>query len=305
MVKMTNRRIKLGINWVLKNGEGTDSVAKNFNVSQRRIQQFVKQFKETGEYPVLNPKRRPKTHLTDDQKKIIKEAYSESFLGAKLLRHHIKRKYNEKISQNKIHEYLLELGLAKPNLKKQKKRTRCRYERKHSLSLLHADWLENKATHIIAYIDDASRKILSIGEFDNATTDNAIITLKEAEKQVLEFNGSIQAINTDRGSQFYPNKRDKNGRADSVYQNYLRSKGIKHVASKRNNPQTNGKIERWFQEYLKHRDKFETMNEFKDWYNNRIHGALRLDWGETPNEAFIRKLRPESILGLFFKSNGW
>jgi len=30
-------------------------------------------------------KRRPKTHLTDEQKKIIKQAYSESFLGAKLL----------------------------------------------------------------------------------------------------------------------------------------------------------------------------------------------------------------------------
>ena len=305
MVKMTNRRIKLGINWVLNNGESTDSVAKNLEISQRRIQQFVKQFKETGEYPLLNPKRRPKIHLTDEQKTIIKEAYSESFLGAKLLRHHIKRKYNQIISQNKIHEYLLELGLAKPDPKKQKKRKRCRYERKHSLSLLHADWLENKGIHIIAYIDDASRKILSIGEFNNATTDNAIITLKEAEKQVQEISGSIQSINTDRGSQFYPNKRDKNGRADSVYQNYLCSRGIKHIPSKRNNPQTNGKIERWFQEYLKHRDKFETMNEFKEWYNNRIHGALRLDWGDTPNEAFFRKLRPESILGLFFKSNGW
>ena len=38
------------------------------------------------------------------------------------------------------------------------------------------------------------------------------------------------------------------------------------------------------------------------WYNNRIHGSLRLDWGETPDEAFIRKLKPENILGLFFKT---
>ncbi|MCK5608092.1 transposase family protein [Candidatus Pacearchaeota archaeon] len=117
--------------------------------------------------------------------------------------------------------------------------------------MLHADWLENKGIHTIAYIDDASRNILFIGEFNNATTDNAIITLKEAEKQVQELNGSIQAINTDRGSHFYPNKRDNNGRADSVYQNYFRSRGIKHIPSKRNNPQTNGKIERWFQEYLR------------------------------------------------------
>jgi hypothetical protein len=64
----------------------------------------------------------------------------------------------------------------------------------------------------------------------------------------MEVNGLIQAINTDRGSQFYPNKRDINGEADSVFREYLESKGIKHVSSKRNNPQTTGKIERWFQE---------------------------------------------------------
>jgi len=72
MVKMTNRRIRLAINWVLKKGETTEDVANTFKVSQRRIQQLVKIYKETGEYPVLNPERRPKTHLTDDQKKIIK-----------------------------------------------------------------------------------------------------------------------------------------------------------------------------------------------------------------------------------------
>lgn len=295
----------MAINWVLKKGETTEDVANIFKVSQRRIQQLVKIYKETGEYPVLNPKRRPKTHLTDDQKKVIKQAYSESYLGAKLLRYHIIRKYDQNIPQNKIHEYLLELGYARPDPKKQKKRKRCRYERKYSLSLVHADWLEYQGKYIIAYEDDASRKILSIGEFDNATTENAIIVLKEVEKQAQRFNGLIQAINTDRGSQFYPNKRDKNGRAESVYQNYLKSRGIKHIPSRRNNPQTNGKIERWFQEYQKHRHKFNSAYEFKEWYNDRIHGELKLEWCETHDEAFIRKMRPESILRLFFKINGW
>ncbi len=305
MVKMTKRRIRLGINWVLKNGESTDDVASNLKVSQRRIQQLIKRFKETGEYPVLNPKRRPKTYLSEEQKKIIKQAYSESYLGARLLRHHITKRYKQDIPQNKIHEYLLEIGLAKPDPRKQKKRKRCRYERKHSLSLIHADWLEYEEKQVIAYEDDASRKILSLGEFDNATTDNAIEVLKIAEQEAEVFNGLIQSINTDRGSQFYPNKRDKNGEADSVFQDYLESRRITHIPSRRNNPQTNGKIERWFQEYIKHRNKFNSANEFKDWYNDRLHGSLKLEWGETPNEAFVRKLQPESILGLFFKTFGW
>jgi putative transposase len=305
MVKMTNRKIRLAINWVLKTGESTADVARDLNISQRRIQQFIKHFNETGEYPVLNMKRRPKTYLSDEQKELIKQAYSESFLGAKLLRHHIKARYNQNIPQNKIHKYLIELEFAKPEPRKQKKRKRCRYEREHSLSLLHADWCEFNGKHMIAYEDDASRKILSIGEFDNATTENAIEILKEAEEHVKIFNGYIEALNTDRGTQFYPNKRDKNGKAESIFKNYLESRGIKHIPSRRNNPQTNGKMERLIQTYKKHRNQFNSANEFKEWYNRRIHGALILEWGETPDDAFVRKMKPESLLGLFFNTFGW
>ena len=76
---------------------------------------------------------------------------------------------------------------------------------------------------------------------------------------------------------------------------------IKHIPSRRNNPQTNGKIERWSQEYLRHRNKFNSANELKDWYNDRIHGSLEIEWGETPNEAFVRKMQLESILGRFLR----
>ena len=82
---------------------------------------------------------------------------------------------------------------------------------------------------------------------------------------------------------------------------YLDSRDIKHIPSRRNNPQTNGKIERWFQEYGKHRSRFGSAEEFMDWYNNRLHGALRLEWGERPCEAFVRKLRPRRIIGIFFE----
>jgi DUF1365 family protein len=47
-----------------------------------------------------------------------------------------------------------------------------------------------------------------------------------------------------------------------------------------------------------------SANEFKELYNRRIHGALILEGGETP-DAFVRKLKPESLLGLFFNTFGW
>ncbi|MFQ5621628.1 MAG: hypothetical protein ACE5FT_07375 [Candidatus Nanoarchaeia archaeon] len=187
---------------------------------------------------------------------------------------------------------------------KQKKRKRCRYERKHSLSLLHIDWFEYKGINIVAVEDDASRRLLSIGEFNEATTDNTLKVFNEAESKAKEINACIYAVNSDKGTQFYPNKRDKKGNAKHKFEEYLNSRGIKHIPSRRNNPQTNGKLERWVQEYKKHRDRFDSPQEFAKWYNNRLHGALWLEMGETPNEAFQRKLRPEVLLWMFFRLNG-
>ncbi|KAF5416116.1 MAG: hypothetical protein C5S38_03155 [Candidatus Methanophagaceae archaeon] len=250
---------------------------------------------------MLDKKRRPKTHLSDDEKQIIEYAYKASFLGARLLRYHIQKHYKLNISHNKIHQYLLEVGLARPNLEKQKKRKRCRYERKHSLSLVHADWLDYEGTQVIAYEDDASRKILAIGEFTNATTDNAMGVFKRAEDIARAYRGKITAVNTDRGTQFYASGGEKKKEGASRFKQYLNARCAKHILSKRNNPQTSGKIERWFQEYRRHRWRFDSAYAFSEWYNNRVHGALDLEYFETPNEAFIRKMSCENTLGMFIE----
>lgn len=303
MVKLTDKKIKWAVNQVITKGESTAVVAAIYGVSRRRIQQLVKSYKETGAYPVLDRKRRPRTPLSDEEKRIIEAAYNESFLGARLLRCHIQKQYKRNISHNKIHQHLLAAGLARPNPRKQKKRKRCRYERTHSLSLLHADWLDYDGVQVIAFEDDASRKILAIGEFAHATADNAIAVLQRAEEASTEYLSHITAVNTDQGSQFYASGGEKKRQGVSRFERYLKSRGIKHIPSRRNNPQTNGKIERWFQEYRRHRWRFESEYAFAEWYNNRIHGALDLECGETPNEAFVRKLGSESILGLFLEWN--
>jgi transposase InsO family protein len=111
---------------------------------------------------------------------------------------------------------------------------------------VHADWLDYDGTQVVAYEDDASRKILSIGEFTNATTDNAIGVFKRAEDIAREYRGKITAVNIDRGSQFYASGGEKKKKGVSRFKQYLNARGVKYIPSKRNNPQTNGKIERWF-----------------------------------------------------------
>jgi len=50
--------------------------------------------------------------------------------------------------------------------------------------------------------------------------------------------------------------------------------------------------------------KFNSANEFKDWYNDRIHGYLELEWDEIPNDSFVIKMKPESILGRYLNVFG-
>lgn len=130
---------------------------------------------------------------------------------------------------------------------------------------------------MIAYLDDAPRMILLIGEYESATAENTIQTLKQAEQEATRYYEFIREIITNRGSQFYANAGDKKKKGRSQFKTYLDQQGIRYIPSKRNNPQTNGKIERWIQEYKKHRHRFKTAEEFKNWYNKRIHGSLRLE----------------------------
>jgi len=58
---------------------------------------------------------------------------------------------------------------------------------------------------------------------------------------------------------------------------------------------SNGKVERWFEAYDRHRSAFETKEEFMNWYNEiKPHGALNFEVLETPTQAFVRKMRAEA-----------
>jgi putative transposase len=138
MAKLTKEDIR----GILKRASSRDfSVKKDSEIhglTERIIQQQTKIYCDTVEDPTLNPNRRLKTHLSDqEQKAIIDEFWEEIGLGVRLLFYeHKKRGY--RIPHNKIHPYLRETDRTTSNPRKQKKRKRCRYEREHSGSMSHA-----------------------------------------------------------------------------------------------------------------------------------------------------------------------
>ncbi len=96
--------------------------------------------------------------------------------------------------------------------------------------------------------------------------------------------------------QFYSNKNE----GTSEFEKYLVSQSIKHIPSRGNNPQTNGKLERFWYEHKKYRWRFNSLQEFLKWYNRRIYGSLDYRNGENPGMALIRKMLLAAIIRLFF-----
>jgi len=302
MTKLTNTKLK----WIIrqnKKGLDTKEIADAMNVSRRRIQQIIKRYTLIEIMPSLIKTRRPKTYLSDEEKKAIDKAFEETLLSPRLIYYELKRR-GTSVAKNKIYNYLKEKGKVIPNKNKQKKRKRCRYERHHSGSLVHGDTHRTSEDHpyCLLWNDDASRKILSgIESFKPMNNKQSIKSFDEAEREADKANVIIFQANTDRGPEFFSNKKEKNKDSKSEFEKHLQKKRKQHIPSRVRNPQTNGKLERLWQEYNRHRWRFKTLKAWIDWYNNRLHGALKLEWAETPNEAFIRKRRPEAILGDFFR----
>src|SRR3990172_8196133 len=178
MVKLTEKNIK----WIIRHteiqkDETTESISMMYKISERRVQQIRKEYKDTGEIPRLIKSRRPKTELSDRDEEIIRKAWESTRVGARLLFYDLKSE-GYKIPHNKINKYLLANNLTIPDLKKQKQRKRCRYERKHTGSLIHGDWHRTSESHphVIVWIDDASRRALAGGEVAPATAGGAVAT---------------------------------------------------------------------------------------------------------------------------------
>ena len=83
MTKLNHKKIR----WIVRhcaesNDFSTGEAAEIYHVSQRRVQQILKEYRETGEIPVLNQNRRPKTHLKEEQERMIEEVWKETRVGS-------------------------------------------------------------------------------------------------------------------------------------------------------------------------------------------------------------------------------
>ena len=269
----------------LADGKTVYQARKVAKVSVRRVYQVKEAFDATGEIPDIGKLAgRPRKAFEEWEITTVKKAFEKYRVSADTLERIIDRDTKRHIGHNRIHQILVYLGYAKKKTYSDKrKKNWIRYERRHSLTAVHIDWHYHKGMWVFGVEDDASRKLLALIESDKESTDNSIQGMEEALKH-----GQIKQCISDHGSTFTSNFID----AISRFKEYLKSKKIKPILCKIKHPQSNGKIEKWFECYDRHRHAFKQKKEFMYWYNDvRPHRALNFDKLETPSQAFIRKMR--------------
>jgi len=269
----------------LADGKTVYQARKVAKISVRRVYQVKEAFDKTGEIPDIGKYNgRPRKPFEEWEILLVKKAFKKYRVSADTLERCIDRDYKKHIGHNRIHQILVYLGYAKKkDIRDIRKRNWRFYERRHSLTAVHIDWHYFKGTWVFGVEDDASRKLLALIEDKKESLDNSIKGMEEALKH-----GPIKQCISDHGSTFTTNFID----AESRFRDYLKSKGIKQILCKVRHPQSNGKMEKWFDCYDRNREAFKTKQEFMNWYNDvKPHRSLNFDELETPSQAFIRKMR--------------
>ena len=286
-MKLTKGKL---IETIIRKNQGwtTYQARKIADISIRRVNQVYKQYLLTEQIPEIGKKNgRPARPIEDWEIQTVKEAFEKYSVSASMLMKLIERDYGKHINHNRVHRILLELGMAKKKDKKDiRKKNWIRYERRHSLTAVHIDWYyyAKEQLWVFAVIDDASRKLLALVECNSPTTEASIEEMKEAMKH-----GKIMQCISDHGSQFISNIG-----GDSRFKEFLDENGIQQILCRIKHPQSNGKVEKFFDLYQNKRSLFKTKEEFILWYNEvRPHRSLNFAELETPQQAFIRKMKAE------------
>jgi len=247
----------------------------------------AKHKKEGSEAYKAKKAGKPKTRINPSFVKKVVEVRKSTDYGSEKI-HFVLKKSGFGVSQHIIQRILDEQGLTEPCENRRGQRKYVRYQWPISNYMWHCDWSQYEDKWYLSYIDDRSRRIMASGEFTNATEENSIFLLYQA---ILTNEVCPAIVLSDKGPQFYNSTPNKKGEfTPSLFEQELNELGIEFWTSRRNHPQTNGKMEKWFDTFKKRKKKHpdETLQNFVKWYNEeRIHHALEY---KTPEEVYRKNM---------------
>jgi putative transposase len=294
MWKLDENKIRYIIN-AREKGESAGNIALHLSISRRRVEQLSALYKTTGRMPSLGKGGRKSVPITDEERRVVLAAYNRYMVNAVYLKRMIEDDYGVHINHNRIHQVLKMSGFVSPSRKRWIRRKWVRYEREFSNSLWHVDWHEIKDPRwkgqwLIAYEDDASRFISGYGVYPTLTSQCSVDVLDRAIRE----HGRPKSMLSDHGSTFYAVEAREREKGLTEFEKYLLRNHIRQILGRVNHPQTNGKIEKWFDVFEKKIKFFPSIDDCVNWYNTiKPHGALDL---KTPIKAYYEKMPQLDVL---------
>jgi putative transposase len=290
MGKLNNRQLR----WILRELEKDEQSVRNIAKQQKITPRWVRKLRVKYEgVPIkkvqLKRRGRKQKPISSQDVTIVLKTKEKYRHGAVTLQN-ILAENGVNMAHNKIHKILVQEGLANKEPKKSNQRKWVRWERDYSNEMWHTDYTEgDDGKQIILYEDDASRCVMGYGEFDNATTDNAILVFDDA-MDLWKF--APNELMTDHGTQFC---EDEN--KEYRFRKHIESKGVKHVLARVKHPQTNGKCEKLggtIKDLM--RSNNWTLTEAVKYYNEvRPHMSLYNGHTRTPLIAYYEKMKPADM----------
>ena len=90
--------------------------------------------------------------------------------------------------------------------------------------------------------------------------------------------GKPEEILSDHGTTFYGVEADEREKGLTDFEKFLIKEKVILIVGRVDNPQTNGKVEKFFDIFEKKVKFFNSVDKFMNWYNFiRPHGALDLE----------------------------
>ena len=201
---MTKRLMAKSIRYAMKQlekGKSASTVANELGVTPRHIRRLRAEFREIGFAHVPRSAGRPARKLpSQEEVQLVLNAYRQENVGVLRTTMNLLM-VGHNIRYQRAYCIMKDNGLVVPSEAKSKKRKWIRYERKHSNSMWHTDWYvmkdpRMKGLNLITYLDDAPRCVTGAGLFTQATSENAVIILRQAIKRF----GAPATILSDNGS---------------------------------------------------------------------------------------------------------
>jgi len=250
VLQMSKKELnQVGVFERLKNKEMKQKeAALILSLSERQTREKLRKFRLLGPPSLIHRLRgRPSNNQLDSR--IVKEALNlvgEKYpdFGPTLASEKLEEIHNIKVNHETLRLKMIEAGLwkkreSKPVHRKWRERKECLGELVQLDGSDH-DWFENgQRCNLLAFIDDATSKILHL-EFAPETT----LGVMKATKKYIAKHGFPTELYFDRGKVFKVNLGNPDGDRLTQYERTLKELNIK--ATHARSPQAKGRVERLF-----------------------------------------------------------